>query len=787
MNPLLYGHNPKQRVVAVHQLNDRFIRLYSRIEGKIQQEDAEFFPFFFLSDASLLDNFPRQFWLKQLEGDLSYRFIAAFSRWGEMWEAVHHAIHTYSTRTKTKITHYNELDAIVLRPDPVFQFLAQSGITLFKGMEFDELYRMQIDLQGTSPAASGKGSPGNRTISRIVLSDTMGWYDVIGEDGAKPGEMLHALVSIIQEKDPDIIEGHNLYGFILPTLVSLADQNAVECTLGRDGSNLKHVSAGQPFQSADGDSGFYEVAGRHLVDTQRLAEIHDSSVHAFDNFTLDYLAQYFGIDSALSPNVVQSSSSEGSKARPQKTKLPPLDNVQRVRRLSEYLSLSYFYLAQMCPLNFARLLRIGSAARIESLLLREYLKAKHSLPRPERGSQSRGGYTDIFYVGVFSNILHADVESLYPSIMVSQKIKPQSDRLDVFVPLLRELTAMRLRAKRELRRNTTPQGKARYDALQSAFKVLINSFYGYLAYARALFNDYEQADRVTTLGQTYLRTIIDQARLFNAQVVEVDTDGLFFIPPDNVGGIEQEEAFVKRLASTLPEGINLLPAGRYKKMLSYKKKNYALMDYSDQVIIRGSSLISRSLELFARRYIEQCVECILMGDIERLHRTFNSLHRRIVAHQWSAREFCRSEVIKEDLDSYEEALKKGDHPPSPPIEAAKRASLYPTPGLTILYYVTGSDQNVRIADNCRVTEEWDSNIPDENTPYYLSRLTECSAKFRDFFSPGDYERVFSTEDLFGFSPEGITIVNHELKAQKPDSRDSEPDDEFPIWLGDQSA
>ena len=59
MNPLLYGHNPKPGVVAVHQLNDRTIRLYIRTDGKVQHEDAEFFPFFFLSGAlTPLENFP---------------------------------------------------------------------------------------------------------------------------------------------------------------------------------------------------------------------------------------------------------------------------------------------------------------------------------------------------------------------------------------------------------------------------------------------------------------------------------------------------------------------------------------------------------------------------------------------------------------------------------------------------------------------------------------------------------------------------------------------------------
>lgn len=785
MNSVLYGHSAKERIVAVHQINDRFISLYTRIEGKIQHENVEFFPFFFTSDPKLFEGFPKQFWLKELEGDLFYRHIAAFNRWGDMWDAVHYALNVYNRTVSPKVNHYHEVDSILLRPDPVGQFLTQSGNTLFKGMEFDELHRMQIDIQRIHKASVAEAATLQDRIARVVLSDSTGWYNALENDPAHPEKMLSTLISVIQERDPDVIEGHGLSTQILPSLVSLAEQCSIDLAFGRDGSGIRHISPRTAFRGIESEAGHFEVTGRYFIDTLRLAESYDSTARSFESLSLDYLARYFGIDSASPSQPSGTAGSAGGVKGVRKSKAPSFENVQQVRRLSEILSLSNFYLAQICPLNFGTILRTGSAAKIESLLFREYLRQRHSLPKGERGSPSRGGYTDIFHTGIFSNIVHADVEALYPSIIISQRIKPASDRLDVFVPILTELTAMRLEAKRMREQSTTPHLQSRYDALQSALKILINSFYGYLAYVRAHFNDYTQADHITALGQTYLRTIIDQARLFNAQVLEVDTDGLFFIPPDNVKGEEEESSFVKRLASSLPAGINLLVAGRYRKMFSYKRKNYALLDYAERIHIKGSSLISRNLELFARRYIEKCIECLLRGDVGALHQAYIVMHRRIVAHQWSAREFCKTETIKEDLEIYERDLKAGERSSSAAMEAAKRASLYPRPGLAITYYVTGTDANVKISDNCKIGGEWDSNLPDENTPYYLSRLNECSSKFKDFFSPGDFERIFSTEDLFGFSSEGIAIRNTELQAPKPGSPSEEDtDDDFPIWLGD---
>ena len=51
--------------------------------------------------------------------------------------------------------------------------------------------------------------------------------------------------------------------------------------------------------------------------------------------------------------------------------------------------------------------------------------------------------------GVVRPIVKADVESLYPSLMLVNKIAPASDTLNIFLPLLAELTTRRLEAKRQ--------------------------------------------------------------------------------------------------------------------------------------------------------------------------------------------------------------------------------------------------------------------------------------------------------------------------------------------------
>ncbi len=787
MDVVLYGQNETSNIVAVQQLNDSTVRLYSRIDGKIAQSDAEFFPFFFLSNDRLVQGFSRRYWIKELSGKNHYRFLVAFQRWHDLWEAIRFILANHNQTALKRAEHYTELDAITVRPDPITQYLLQSGVTLFKGMPFEDLHRMQISIQ--TLAKPGKPSDARKTDDRLVaiaLSDSHGWEEVI--DGRKLDEpdMLRKLVELTVEKNPDVIEGHDLFELTLPYVAKRAELHTVDLALGRDGSSLKSFSPRGGTAERDFDNAFFEVAGRHLIDTRLLAHAYDGTRRSLESYSLRSVAEYFGLVTRERPIVPKNRIAAVWASDPHQVLQAALHDVREVRSISAFLSPSHFHLAQMCPLSFGAVARTGSASKIELLLLREYIRQKHSVPRPQVGSQTTGGYSDIFLVGLIPHVIHADIESLYPSIMLKDDIKPASDELNVFQTILKDLTTKRLDAKHRLRASHTETERANYDALQSSLKILINSFYGYLGYGRGLFNDYEQADRVTRAGQEFVRSIMKQVELHNGQVIEVDTDGLFCSPPDNVEGEEQEKIFVGKISSELPAGINLILAGRYAKMMSYKKKNYALLDYNDRLTIRGSSLISRSLERFARNFIQLCINRLLQEDISGLHNLYVSLAKDIANHRWQATDFSRTETIRDSLDLYERELKENKRKPSAPYEVARRSGLSLKAGDHVAYYVTGNHAGVKIAENARLAEEWEPNFPDENTAYYLDRLNDCAKKFEPFFEPTDFKKIFSMDDLFAFSPEGIQLIRQNVAVPEEPPPHEEESPEFGIWL-DESA
>lgn len=769
MDPLLYGHNDEQHVVAVHQLNDSEVRLYQREGKNISHKDVKLFPFFFLSHPSPLEGFGRHYWLKELGGKNYFRYIVAFSRWSDMWDALRTIITSYNRTASKRAQSYTDLDILLLKPDPIQQFLLQSGVTHFKGMEFTDLLRMQIDIiTGQSGEPRTQRRSGTEVITHITLSDNDGWMQTFDATKDSEAAVLKSVVTTIRVRDPDVLEGHQLFGEQLPMLLRRAHSCGIELAIGRDGTPVRSFVLGEGEAGTEG--GLFEIAGRHLIDTMQLAQSYDATRRTLEGNAAVAIAQQLGF---------RLPDTQGGPTRKARLLQGPL-NVAATRFIADQLLPSSFYLTQMCPMSFGSVARTGSAVKIELLMLREYLRQKHSLPRPQPGTQTTGGYTDIFLTGVVGPVIQADVESLYPSIILSQSIAPSTDELRVFPKLLSSLLHLRLQAKKAMQEATEPSERLRADALQSSLKILINSFYGYLGYNRALFNDYAQADRVTTTGQQLLREIIQHVVLHNASPVEVDTDGIFFVPPDNIVGEENERMFVERISKSLPPGINLLLAGRYKKMLSYKKKNYALLSFDGSLTMKGSSLISRSLEPFCRQFIRECIICLLNENIAALHEAYVRYARRIINHQWHVIEFARTETLRDSLEQYEAELTAGTRNPSAAYEVAKRASRYVKRGDRISYYVTGSQAGVRIADNSRLAEEWDPNFPDENTAYYLNRLEECSRKFEIFFSPEDFRRIFSLDDLFGFDPHLVKILTKQVGSEE--KMEAEEQGEFGIWL-----
>ncbi len=770
-NELLFGKDPETGIVGAYQLNDSRIRLFLRNGERVVHRDEPFFPFFFLSDNELLSGFEpvdkEKYWLIDLTGKNYFNHLAIFRSWRNYRAALDH-INSNSQDGSSpseggSAGGYNS-HLTYNRGDAVTQYLLQSGKTMFKGLLFEDIHRLQLDIETYYRPDGRKDrreSFGEDPVIIVSMSDNRSWEHVIHSRGRTEKALLEEMVSIVRERDPDVIEGHNIFGFDLPYLQRRCEINGVPFRIGRDGMVPRSYPASIRFAERSIDYQYFDIPGRHVIDTFFLVQSYDTSKRSLPSYGLKAAAKFFGFASPNRTYVDYKELADTWDNNPEVLLAYALDDVRETRELAALLSGSNFSMVRMLPYTYAHAARLGPAAKIEALMVREYIKRKVSIPRPSIGQQHVGGFTEVFVKGILGPIVYADVESLYPSIMLSCGICPKTDSLKTFPEILKDLKELRFssksRAAEEKNRGNHSLAE-NFDAMQNSFKIIINAMYGYLGFSSGIFNDFDEADRVTTKGQEIAKTMIREFESRGAKVIEVDTDGIFLVPPAAVRTEEQERSLVDEVSGKMPPGITIGFDGRFRKMISYMKKNYVLLDYDDKLKLKGSSLVSRSGEKFGRDFVREGFILLLHDDIQGLHDLYVRYRNHIMDHRLHITDFSRTESLKSPLDQYLADVRSGKRSKSITYEIAVRQGMQVSKGDRMTYYIAGTGSATSVLDKGRLAEEWKRDQPDENTQFYLKRLDEFAQKFLPFFKPQDFSTIFTADSLFAFSPAGIEVV-----------------------------
>lgn len=727
-NSLLFSYTPTPHLVAVEPEGEKAVRLFKREDGRVFSDVRPFTPFLLLTEKDLLQDWRGDCQVEPLSGSGFYRylvFVPTFPAQGRLKD------HLQRKTGKTP----NASDAPYLSfNDPIHQYLLLSGQTLFQKVVLGDLKRLQFDIE-TYCAEGYEFSNARRASDRIIviaLADSSGWEQVISGRELSEEEMLAEFVRMVQERDPDVIEGHNLFRFDLEYLETRARRLGVKLALGRDGSLLR----GRPsrLQVAERSITYrrYDIFGRHIIDTWLLAQFYDIATRDLESYSLKDIARQFGLAADDRTYLPPEKISWSFDHEPETLLDYALDDVRETRALSDFLSPAYFVQAQIFPYSYQNVVLRGNATKIDSLFLRAYLHERHAIPRPGVAKEVAGGYTDVLFQGVAQPVLHVDVASLYPSIMLAYGCFPQSDELGIFPTLLKDLRDFRLKAKEMLKQAQNDEERHYLQALQATFKILINSFYGYLGFERGHFNDFDQANHVTATGREVVKGLVEWLKQAGCLVVEIDTDGIYFVPPLDVHTPEAEEHFLQRLSASLPQGIMLELAGRYRAMLSYKMKNYALLDEKGRLVVKGSGLKSRGLELFQRSWMEEMFVLLLTGEREKIPSLYQKYLEDFDRHRVPVTWFMKTETLQDSLDVYRDKVRSKKRNPAAAYELALRSERPYQPGDQVSYYVTGTSAKVKVHENCKLASQWEPTHPDENTAYYKAKLKELYNKFRPF-------------------------------------------------------
>ena len=730
---ILYGWDATERVVSASTFEKdgrEFLRLYLRDRDSISVQDAQFEPFLLFGPDAFVEHLGGAPVLR-LAGELDYRWIARFPTMKALAKV------KSSLDKEFRGAYKRVSDEYLYIGDGVQQALLLTGVTHLGGMVEDAIVRMQLDIE--TDTAEGFEFPSaereSDEIILIALTDNTGREKVISRLEMPEAEMLEELGRTIAGWNPDVIEGHNLFRFDLSYIFERAKMHGVKLAWGRDGSVLKWHKSRLNLAERRFDYPKYEVEGRAFVDTYILVQFYDIVKREMESYGLKDVAQYLGVAPAGREYVEGREIRNVWRSDPERLVKYALDDVRETRAIADMLGAPYFYQAQMLPLAYQDVYVRGNAVKINGLMLRWYLREKHSVPKPASGGQTfAGGFTDVKKFGVIRDVVACDVASLYPSLMLSYKIAPASDSLCAFLEMLGELRRRRLAAKSKMKVSPDDGERKKLDNQQATFKILINSFFGYLGADGALFGDSSAAGEITASGQKLIKRIVELLEAEGCGIIEVDTDGVYFTPPRERMTFAEIEAITERLNAQMPEGIQIEVDGRYPAMLSYKVKNYALLRADGQIIIKGSGMKSRGLEPFQREFLRRGIKYILENEPEKIAEMRDEFAEAIKTNSMPIEMLSKTDRLQETLDAYREKTAKSSRGRQAGYELAIKSGRKYRPGDYVSYYITGEKPKVAAWQMAKPVGEFDPASPDVNVAYYLAKLSDV------------YERVTSFSD-----------------------------------------
>jgi DNA polymerase I len=771
----LWGWDPTPGIVSVWAEHDGRAQVWRRLpeSGALVREDVRFRPWVLLASLDELAHLgPRLrpespgrpgFTYRELEGPGELRFFVSAEDGRALAAAV---LEGAARKLGQRPRHLRELGpAAVLSLSPEDQYLTASGRTHFRGLRFDDLRRLQFDLETTGL------DPKQDRIFLVALRGPDGTTETLEAPSAGPegeAELIRQLVARVRALDPDVIENHNLHGFDLPFLDERARRLGVPLELGRSGPpGLRMRAAARGFEregDAGGDDGprhfRYTVPGRELIDTLDAVRRYQFAGRELPSLGLKAVARHFGLAGPAREHIPGARVHEVYLRDPERVRRYARDDVNEAAALARLLGGAPFALARIAPRRYERLADAGAATGVlDPLLVRAYLRSGAALPAhaPGDGTSHSGAGLHLFASGVARNVVKVDVASLYPSLMRQYRIGPARDRLGALLAVVDRLVEQRLAAK--ARAKTAPPGSPERhtdEALSSAMKLVVNSAYGYLAaVGLTRFSDVHAANEVTRRGREVLGLLCRELAARGVTLLEADTDGVYFSVPDGWRE-EDERRVVAEVAALLPPMVRLETEGRYAAMLSHEPKNYALKPHAGPVVLRGVAFRSSRAEPFGEAFLRHALECLLAGDIRGLQDawvgTVTALRRRTLLTSDVAAEVRLTKTPEE----YLEVRSRRRELPYEAMLAAGRARWSVGERVRVYRAVKGRAALLAMLDD---EQPGDEDPRDYDADYYVRLLRNTFAsRLSRALTPEDFATVFADPEQPSLFAPSLTCV-----------------------------
>lgn len=445
--------------------------------------------------------------------------------------------------------------------DDSITFMCESDVCVFemKGepepidSEFPELKTLSFDIEVRNP----KGMPQAEVdpIIMVSLSSNHGLKKVIStkeselsyvETVKTESHMLERFADLVKSENPDILIGYNSDNFDLPYIRDRAAILNVKLGIGTDGSGLKFMRRGYTNSA--------HVKGRIHVDLYLLMRRYLQ----LDRYTLERVyKELFDEEKQDVPGDEIFEYWDGGGEKLEELFKYSLDDALAVTKIGEKMLPLSMELTRIVGQPFFDIARMATGQMVEWYLIRKAHEYGDMVPNKpsssqyseRRGKRAAGGYVKDPVKGLHENIVSFDFRSLYPSIIISKNVSPDTlvDECDEdkcytapevghkflkkpvgFVPsIIGNILKERVRLKTQMKNAENPREKQVLDVQQQALKRLANSMYGVYGYSRFRWYRIECAEAVTAWGRDFIKKTMLKAGEYGFKAIYADTDGFY--------------------------------------------------------------------------------------------------------------------------------------------------------------------------------------------------------------------------------------------------------------------
>ena len=416
------------------------------------------------------------------------------------------------------------------------------------GSSLEELNILSFNIEACNP--NGMPKVKEDPVMMISFSSNQGFQKVFTtkesssdyvETSSNEKELIKRYVDTIQSEDPDIILGYNSDRFDFPYLKERAEKLDVPLKLGVDGSSLKIVNNGRRNASV--------IKGRIHIDlysnTRRNLPL--------EHHTLKRVyKELFGEDKVEIPgHEVYTSWNDGGEKLEKLFKYS-LADVMAVTKIGEKMLPLSVELTRIVGQPLFDVARMGSGKQVEWYLLRKAFEYGYMAPN-KFGSYLRdvvGGHVQEPIKGLHTNIYYFDFRSLYPSIIVSKNISPDTlvengtEECHIapefgykfkktpqgFIPsVVGKLLENRIQKKAIMKQSKDPREFQMLNFQQEALKRLTSTIYGLYNHSTFRWYSIECSEAITAWGREFLLKTMEKSEEYGFKPIYADTDGFYAV------------------------------------------------------------------------------------------------------------------------------------------------------------------------------------------------------------------------------------------------------------------